>query len=84
MRSVIYTEELGARILAGVVLVVRGAQRQGGDPQFVAGVLAFAEHRAIAEGLDWAGLLAQAREVLGADVGRLIDAALTLAPGARI
>jgi len=84
MREVLFRDEVGARLLAGVVLVVRGAQRQGGDPQFVAGVLALAEHQAIAEGLDWAGLLDQARAALGADVGRLIDAALTLAPGARI
>lgn len=82
--AVVFQDEIGQRLLAAVVLVVRSAQRQGGDPQFIAGVLALAEHRALAEDQDWAALLAQARAALGADVGRLIDAALTLEAGAVI
>jgi len=82
--DVVFKAEVGAAILASVVLTVRSAQRQGGDPLFVAGALAIAEHNALAFGLDWLGILGGARAALGSDVGALIDQALTLAPGARI
>ena len=50
----------------------------------IAGALAMAEHRVLGEGLDWLGILKDARTALGADVGKLIDQALTLDSGARI
>ena len=78
---VILQSECRARLLASIVFVVRCSQYQGGDPQFIAGALALAENRALGEGLDWPAMLADAREALGADVGRLIDAALVLVDG---
>ena len=79
--DIVLKTEIRARLLAGVVFVVRCAQMQGGDPQFIAGVLALAEHRALGEGLDWSGILTDARAALGADVGQLIDGALALEAG---
>ena len=71
-------DDLRAHLLAAVVFCCRSAQHQGGDPQFVAGVLALAECRAIGEGFDWPAILTDARGALGRDVGKLIDTALLL------
>ena len=70
-RELVFKEEIGAAILAGVVLTVRAAQHQGSDPRFIAGVLAMAEHNALALGLDWGAILDDSRLALGADVGVL-------------
>ena len=68
--------------LAGVVLTVRAAQHQAGDPRFIAGVLTTADHLTLCLELDWCAILDDERAALGADVGKLVDQALTLAPGA--
>jgi len=74
--SIVSKVEVRAGLLAGLVFVVRCAQYQGGDPQFVGGALVLAEHRALETGLDWPGLLADARATLGIDSTDLLDAAL--------
>ena len=82
--SIVSHSEIRAHILSGVVLTIRGAQRQGGDQQFIAGVLANAEHNALACSLDWPCILTDAKKILGSGVAALIDQAMTLAPGAMI
>ena len=72
-RDVYFARDVRAHILAGVVLVIRCARRQGGDPQYIAGVLALAEHNALSVGLDWPEVLDLARAELGTDLGQLID-----------
>lgn len=79
--SIVNKSEVRAAILAGLVLTVRCAQVRRGDPHFIAGVLAMAEHQAVTFDLSWPALLDRARAVLGGDVGGLIDAALALEPG---
>jgi len=83
MRNTLFIDEVGARLLAGVVLAVRCAQETGGNIDFLRGALTLAEHQALICGLDWASMLANAREALGSDVAGLIDSALELSPGAR-
>ena len=73
-----FKREIRAALVGGVVVMIRGAQFQGGDTQFIAGALAMAEHRALVEGLDWKVMLGEAREVLGAGTSRMIDEALRL------
>ncbi len=75
-------DEIRAHILAAVVFAIRGAQAQGGDPRFIAGVLTLAEHNALAIEIDWSDLLSDARVVLGADTTSLLDQALHLETGA--
>jgi len=76
-----FKRELRAAILGAVVLVVRGAQRQGGNTMFIAGALAMAEHRALVEGIDWPVLLDDVRQTLGTGTAELIDSALALDAG---
>ena len=68
--------EIEAVIRSGLVLSIRSARHQGYDPLFVVGVLANAEHNALALGLDWLGILAAARAIPGLDAGKLIDAVM--------
>ena len=73
-----FKSEIRAALVGAVVLIVRGAQYQGGNVQFVAGALVMAEHRALVEGLDWPEMLAEARGSLGSGVAGVIDSALAL------
>lgn len=76
----VFAADVKAAVLAGVVLTVRCAQ-QAGNVQFVAGILAMAEHNAIALGANWPAILKEARCALGADTAALIDAAMQLDDG---
>ena len=85
MRNAVwFVDDLAGGIQAGIVLVVDGAQHQGADPLFIAGVLSAFKHQALSIGADWRALLAGAREMLEAGDQELIDRALRLSPGARI
>ena len=78
----VYTDKhLRARVLAGLVLAVRVGQSAGADARFLAGALAMAEHDALTFALDWPAILADARDILGADCQELLDGALALGDG---
>jgi len=68
-------------VLAGICLCLRGVQVQGGDKQYVAGVLSMAEYQAHAAQLDWPEVLEDAKLALGGAMRDLIDQALMLGPG---
>ena len=77
-----FKPELANELTGALVFLVRCAKVQGNaDPAFIAGALAMAEHRALAMGLDWPGILQSTRDSLGRDVAGLIDAALALESG---
>lgn len=63
MPNIVFKSEIRARILSTLVFVVRCAP--SADPQFIAGALAFAEHRALSEGLDWSGILKEVADQPG-------------------
>ena len=73
-----FKHEIRAALIGAVVIIVRGAQHQGGNEQFIAGALVMAEHRALVEGLDWPEMLADVRGSLGSGVAEVLDSALAL------
>ena len=74
--TVYFRQDLHAHILAGVLLLIRGALAQGGSAQFIAGALAMAQHSALSVGIDWSDLLDSARAQLNTSGCQLLDAAL--------
>jgi hypothetical protein len=73
----VYTdEEIGAGVLAGLVLAIETAHAQGViNVDYCAGVLAMAKHQAIVHHVSWPAVIYQARAALGGDLGALFDAA---------
>jgi hypothetical protein len=69
--------------LSGIVLSIRGAQRQGYDEQYMAGVLAHAEHMCISARGDWPSTLQRARGLLQGPQLRMLDGALQLEAGSQ-
>ena len=83
--DIVLKQEIRSAILAGIVLTIHSARRQGNaDPQFIAGILAASEHQAITHGLNYTAILDDARIVLGAPFAQLIDMALQLERGTLI
>jgi len=79
--SIWQARDIRGHVLAGICLCLRGVQVQGGDKQYVAGVLSMAEHQAHAAQLDWPEVLEDAKLALGGAMVDLIDQALMLGPG---
>jgi hypothetical protein len=81
--DVLFIVDVEKMTLAGIMLAMRGAQRQGASEQFIAGILAQAEHTCLVAKGDWPGVLAEARSLLGSDdqAARLLDSALQLRAG---
>jgi hypothetical protein len=74
-----FSSDLRAVVLAGVVLSVRTARAQGlGNVEFVAGILALAEHQALAFKVSWPDVLCDVRQVLGDGYAGLLDGSVAL------
>ena len=74
--EVFFRNDLRQNAMAGILLLVRSAQVQGGSAQYIAGALAMAQHHALAVGIDWSDLYAEARGLLSANGRQMLDAAL--------
>jgi hypothetical protein len=82
--DIFQVRDVQAIVLAGMVQAVRGAQHQGGNSLFLAGALMNAEYTCLATKVSWPEVLDEARELLGVDNRKLLDAALQLGTGADI
>jgi hypothetical protein len=76
--NVLYVHDVESFVLAGIVLSVRGASRQGYDEQYMAGVLAHAEHVCLSAKGDWPDTLQRARALLQGSQCLMLDNALRL------
>ena len=79
--DVLFTADVQGFVLAGLVLSIRGAQHQGYDVQYLAGVVAASEHMCLAVKAPWPEVLRGARDLLGTDSRQLLDSALQLTAG---
>lgn len=64
--------------MGSVVLTIRSVQVQGGNLQFIAGVLALAQNSAISEGLNWPQMLDEIKGALDASTVPLLENALSV------
>jgi len=63
-----------ASVLAGLVLAIRTAHATGtANVDYCAGLVAMAQHQAMAHFVPWGPLVKEARELLGDDLGELLD-----------
>lgn len=70
--DVYFKSEIQNSIVAGIVLAAR--MTAGQDVEFLRGILALAQHQALAFGLSWQALVADARQNLTGDGCELLDA----------
>ena len=74
-----FAEDLRATVLSGVVLSIRTARANNmANVEFCAGILALAEHNALACKVSWPGLLLDVRQVLGTGYADLLNGAVAL------
>lgn len=68
-----FQDDIRAALLAGVVAKVNAARAAGDNVEYLRGVIDHAHHQALAFGIDWPGLLNQARCELDAGGLFLLD-----------
>lgn len=78
-----YAWQTRAELIGAIVLMLRSAQYQGGEPLFIAGALALAEWQAVSIKLDWLNMLDETRNLLGEKPKGLLDTALRIKVGER-
>lgn len=71
--DVYFREEIRAKILAGLILVLQTAKEGQVNVAFVKGVLALAQHQALGFGICWDNLLGEVKSLFSSDLIEMIE-----------